>query len=214
MSENRRTEALNAPSREIITGCVLAGGRGQRMGGLDKGLQTLHGQPLAAHAAARLAPQVSCCLISANRHLDDYRTFGFPVWEDAFPDQPGPLAGMLTGLTHASTPWLACVPCDGPDFPIDLVARLADAVARTNAPIAYACTPDTAAGSLRQHPVYALIATHLHSSLAEALIRGERRVMKWMQSQGAVEVAFENARDFLNVNTLEDLAVRHRVSSS
>jgi molybdenum cofactor guanylyltransferase len=198
---------------------VLAGGRGQRMGGLDKGLQLLRGAPLAAHALSRLQPQVGGCMISANRNLDRYGALGVPVWQDDTPDHPGPLAGMLTAMRHADTPWLACVPCDGPDFPVDLVARLAAAAAQARVPVAYACAweadpTDPAQRRLRQHPVYALMATHLHDSLAEALANGERRVMKWMQAHGAAEVVFDDANAFLNVNTLDDLALRHGTSAA
>ncbi|PTT75762.1 molybdenum cofactor guanylyltransferase MobA, partial [Pelomonas sp. HMWF004] len=113
-------------STAAIHGLVLAGGRGARMGGLDKGLQLLAGQPLVAHVLARLAPQAAPLLISANRHLDTYAAFGHPV----LPDPPGlnfagPLAGMLAGLnTLPADAWLLTAPCDCPHLPADLAARL------------------------------------------------------------------------------------------
>src|SRR3954467_2445754 len=106
--------------RAHITGLVLAGGRGSRMGGVDKGLQLHLGEPLARHALDRIAPQVGPRMISANRNLDAYRAMGVPVWPDAVSDYAGPLAGLLAGLQHADTPWLVTVPCDSPDFPDDL----------------------------------------------------------------------------------------------
>ena len=115
-------------AREQITGLVLAGGRGSRMGGVDKGLQSYHGVPLALHALLRLAPQVGSAMINANRNLAAYESFGVPVWPDALPDFAGPLAGFLAGLEHCETPYLVTLPCDSPLFPEDLVARLAQAL--------------------------------------------------------------------------------------
>ena len=127
-----------------ITGLVLAGGRGSRMGGVDKGLQPHLGVPLAAHALARLRPQVGSVMINANRNLAEYRAMGAPVWPDALPDYPGPLAGFLTGLEHCDTPFLVSVPCDSPHFPTDLVARLAQRLELDDAEIAMAQTRKTA----------------------------------------------------------------------
>ncbi|HEV8312245.1 MAG TPA: molybdenum cofactor guanylyltransferase MobA, partial [Burkholderiaceae bacterium] len=114
--------------RQDITGLILAGGRGSRMGGVDKGLQNHHGIPLAMHALLRLQPQVGAMLINANRNLGAYESMGVPVWPDALPDYPGPLAGMLAGLERCTTPYLVTVPCDTPNFPDDLVERLANAL--------------------------------------------------------------------------------------
>jgi molybdopterin-guanine dinucleotide biosynthesis protein A len=112
-------------NRQDITGLILAGGRGSRMGGVDKGLQNHLGIPLALHALLRLQPQVGEVMINANRNLAAYESMGVPVWPDAWADYPGPLAGMLAGLEHCTTPWLVTVPCDAPLFPEDLVTRLA-----------------------------------------------------------------------------------------
>ena len=106
-----------------ITGLILAGGRGSRMGGVDKGLQGFRGQPLALHVLRRLQPQVGSVMISANRNLAAYEAFGVPVWPDGLADHAGPLAGFLIGLEHCTTPWLLTVPCDSPRFPADLAGR-------------------------------------------------------------------------------------------
>jgi len=184
------------PAREAITGIVLAGGRGSRMGGLDKGLQLHRSRPLAMLALERLAPQVGRTMISANRHLDVYAGFGVPVHADSIEGQQGPLAGLLTGLTQARTPWLAAVPCDAPGFPIDLVARLAAAVG--DAPLAIAV-------GARRHPVFCLLRTSLREALARDLAAGERRVERWVLAQGAVEVPFDDEAAFANLNTAADL---------
>ena len=138
--------------RQDITGLVLAGGRGSRMGGVDKGLQKHQGVTLAMHAMLRLAPQVGHVMINANRNLGAYESMGVPVWPDALADYPGPLAGFLAGLEHCETPYLVTVPCDSPRFPEDLVARLAHALAERDAEIAMATTCE-ADGTLQVQPV-------------------------------------------------------------
>lgn len=194
-------------AREDITGLVLAGGRGSRMGGVDKGLQHHAGQPLAAHALQRLRPQVGALMISANRHLADYAALGVPVWPDTLPDQPGPLAGLLAGLRRCSTPWMASVPCDCPHFPADLVARLAAAREAEGTALAVAATRDDAGGDggLRLHPVFCLLGRDLATSLEASLRAGERRVAHWVAQQGASVVCFDDATAFVNVNTPADL---------
>src|SRR5947209_14549865 len=123
-------------ARDDITGLVLAGGRGSRMGGVDKGLQPHRGMPLAMQALLRLAPQVGALMINANRNLGAYESMGVPVWPDALPDYAGPLAGFLAGLERCETPYLVTVPCDSPLFPPDLVERLLAALERDDAEIA------------------------------------------------------------------------------
>jgi len=126
--------------RDQITGMVLAGGRGSRMGGVDKGLQNHLGMPMALHTLLRLAPQVGSVMINANRNLAAYESMGVPVWPDAQADYPGPLAGMLAGLERCETPYLVTVPCDTPNFPLDLVERLARALDAEGADLAMAAT--------------------------------------------------------------------------
>ena len=124
--------------RDDMTGLILAGGRGSRMGGVDKGLQNHRGVPLALHALLRLGPQVGHAMINANRNLGAYESFGVPVWPDPVEDFAGPLAGFLAGLEHCETPLLLTVPCDTPNFPEDLAARLASALAAEQAELASA----------------------------------------------------------------------------
>jgi molybdopterin-guanine dinucleotide biosynthesis protein A len=196
-------------TRARMTGLVLAGGRGTRMGGLDKGLQPLAGEPLARHAAKHLAPQVATLLISANRHLDDYERLGEPfgarVIQDAEDDFPGPLAGLLAGLRAAPTELLLCVPCDTPGLPDNLAARLVAALDGAQADIAMASTCDSE-GNARLHPVVAVVRTTLADDLAAYLHTGERKVRTWYARHKHIEVPFEDERAFYNANSLHDLA--------
>ncbi|QGZ61930.1 molybdenum cofactor guanylyltransferase MobA [Paraburkholderia acidisoli] len=196
-----------------ITGLVLAGGRGQRMGGVDKGLQPLHGQPLAAHVLARLAPQTGTLLISANRNSQTYAALGAPwharVLADTLPDFPGPLAGLLAGLREARTDWLLSAPCDSPWLPADLAARCMETALARDASIVTASTTD-AAGEVSMHPVFALIRTTLADDLAAYLEAGERKVRAWYARHTAAVVPFHDERAFYNINSLQDLAAFDR----
>ncbi|MGF6510083.1 molybdenum cofactor guanylyltransferase MobA [Paraburkholderia sp. 32] len=195
--------------REQITGLVLAGGRGTRMGGVDKGLQPLHGEPLAAHVLRRLAPQTGPLMISANRHPDTYAALGAPyratLVADTLPDFPGPLAGMLAGLRAAGTVYLLSAPCDSPWLPADLAARLADALDANHADIATVATVDTG-GETSLHPVFALMRTAVADDLAGFLASGERKVRAWYARHKTVEVVFADERAFYNANSLQELA--------
>ncbi|WP_200843679.1 molybdenum cofactor guanylyltransferase MobA [Pantoea sp. 18069] len=195
-----------------ITGLVLAGGRGARMGGVDKGLQPFRGLPLARHALQRLAPQVGSCLVNANRHLERYADFGVPVWPDSLSDYAGPLAGFLCGLSHCPTPWLLTVPCDTPLFPLDLAQRLASAAAARNAEIVFAAGRETDAqghARWRDQPVFCLLQAALLPSLQQYTAQGGRKIDTWARAHRCISVAFDRPEDdpraFANANTLQEL---------
>lgn len=188
--------------RQHITGLVLAGGRGSRMGGVDKGLQNLQGLPLVQHALTRLGPQVGRVVVNANRNLPAYEALGADVWPDASADFAGPLAGFLVGLTHASTPYVLTVPCDVPRLPLDLAARLAAALVHDQADIAMAA-------QISRQPVFCLMKVSLAESLARFIQAGGRKVGAWTAQHHTVYVDFDKATDdplaFANVNTLAEL---------
>jgi molybdopterin-guanine dinucleotide biosynthesis protein A len=192
-------------ARSEITALVLAGGQGTRMGGADKGLLPWHGVPLALQAARRLQLQARTVAINANRHLADYRAWGFAIWPDADQQWRGPLAGLLAGLQACTTAWLACVPCDCPRFPLDLVARLAQAGVPARQDLRLA----RAQGHLQ--PLFALVPVQAADSLAEFLGRGGRRAADWFASHAAVAVDFDLPGDdplaFTNLNTPHDWTV-------
>ena len=189
--------------RDDITGLILAGGRGSRMGGVDKGLQNHRGIPLAMHALMRLERQVGHIMINANRNLGAYDAFGVPVWPDALADYPGPLAGFLAGLERCETHYLVTVPCDTPDFPDDLVERLAAALVANDAEIAMAATRN--AEGIQVQPVFCL----MHTSVMESLVRftqsGQRKIDKWTAHHRCVEVPFDDEAAFFNANTMQEL---------
>ncbi len=198
---------MHIPASDI-TGLILAGGRGSRMGGVDKGLQNFNGMPLALHTMLRLAPQVGGLMINANRNLAAYESFGVPVWPDVLPDFAGPLAGFLTGLERCETPWLATVPCDTPLFPHDLVARLSESAQAQEAEIAMAAGREED-GQLRTQPVFCLLRVELLESLVRFTQGGGRKIDAWTARHRTVTVPFDapgdEARAFCNANTLAQL---------
>ena len=190
-------------ARDDITGLILAGGRGSRMGGVDKGLQNHLGTPLALHALLRLGPQVGEVMINANRNLGAYESMGVPVWPDTLPDYAGPLAGFLTGLERCETPFMVTVPCDSPRFPLDLVERLADGLESQQAEIALAATRE--GDATRVHPVFCLMTTSLLESLVRFTQGGQRKIDRWTAQHRCVEVVFDDAAAFANANTAGEL---------
>jgi molybdopterin-guanine dinucleotide biosynthesis protein A len=183
-----------------ITGLILAGGRGSRMGSVDKGLQLFKGKPMVAHVLARLQPQVDEILINANRNINDYEKFGFRIIPDAIDGFAGPLAGLHIGMTHASHPLVATVPCDSPFLPLDLITRLFAAMQKSNADLAVAKTFD------QPHPVFCLVKTSLAPHLQTFLESGQRKIDKWYATLSVVEVQFDDEEAaFSNINTVEEL---------
>ena len=193
---------------EDITGLVLAGGRGSRMGGVDKGLQNHLGMPLALHCLLRLQLQVGSAMVNANRNLGAYESMGVPVWPDTQADFAGPLAGMLVGLEHCETPWLVTVPCDTPNFPLDLVERLAAAAQTEDADIAMAATqePDAQGQPVVQvQPVFCLLKASLLESLQTFLDSGQRKIDRWTAQHRCAIAVFDDSAAFFNANTVEEL---------
>ena len=192
--------AKGAPVSEI-TGLVLAGGLGRRMGGVDKGLVELDGRPMVAHVLDRLAPQVDAVLINANQNADRYGAFGHPVVPDRIAGFAGPLAGLHAGLSVSNRPLLVTVPCDSPFLPLDLVARLRDALEARHAQLAVAKTGDQA------QPVFSLVRRDVLDDLTAFLEGGGRKIDAWYARLVVVEVSFDDeAAAFANINTREELS--------
>jgi molybdenum cofactor guanylyltransferase len=192
-----------------ITGVVLAGGRGSRMGGVDKGLQPFNDEPLALHVLRKLTPQCGAMLISANRNIEIYARLGDPfqakVIADSAPDYPGPLAGIAAAMRAAKTQFVLIAPCDAPFTDPDLAVRLAAGLSAGSADIAMASVVD-AAGERHVHPVCALLRTSLVADLDACILAGDRKVRAWYARHKAVEVTFANDRAFYNINDLQQLA--------
>jgi molybdopterin-guanine dinucleotide biosynthesis protein A len=189
--------------KEQITGLILAGGKGTRMGSVDKGLQLFRGAPMAQHVLRRLQPQVGALLINANQHADRYAVLGAPVWPDEFSGFAGPLAGLHTGLSHCQTPYLVTAPCDSPFMPTDLVEKLSAALIAAQADIAVAVTGEDA--TRQRHPVFCLLSTHLKDDLADYLGKGGRKMDAWFARHAQVEVYFADETACANINTVDEL---------
>ena len=194
-----------------ITGLILAGGRGSRMGGSDKGLQNFHGLPLALQTLMRLQLQslpLQEVMINANRNLAAYEALGVPVWTDSIDGFAGPLAGFQTGLERCETPLMLTVPCDTPLFPLDLVERLFRALDEQDADLAMAAAPE-ADGTVRAQPVFCLIKTELLESLVKFTQSGGRKIDAWTAQHRCAIVHFDLPSDspqaFANANTLAEL---------
>jgi len=181
-----------------VTGMVLAGGQGRRMGGVDKGLQLLHGKPMVAAVLGRLAPQVDEILINANQNLDAYGRFGHRVVPDTIGGFAGPLAGLHAGLGEARHALVLTVPCDSPFLPLDLFRRLYDQMGEKD--LAVAKTGD------QPHPVFALVRKSVRKNLEEFLSSGGRKIDAWYAGLKVVEVLFDDeAEAFRNINTRAEL---------
>lgn len=207
-SESQRSACADSECRQSgapdsgrgVTGVILAGGLGRRMGGIDKGLQPFAGKPMVASVIERLAPQVSTLSINANRNPDAYAAFGLPVWPDRLQGFAGPLAGLLAGLQGADTPLVVTVPCDSPFLPADLVVRLRTALEEACADLAFARADG------RDHPVFCLCKRELAESLETYLASGQRKVADWFAGLNVVSVAFDDCPEsFVNINTPDEL---------
>ena len=185
----------------MITGLVLAGGQGRRMGGVDKGLEPLRGRPMVEWVIERLAPQVDEVIVNANANTDRYGAFGHRVVGDAIGGFAGPLAGLHAGLSAARHPLLVTVPCDSPFLPRDLVARLQDRLDRDGCELAVAKTGD------QPHPVFSLVRASVLPHLTAFLEGGGRKIDAWYATLKVAEVPFDDEVDaFSNINTRAELA--------
>lgn len=187
-------------ARENITGAILAGGQARRMGGADKGLIALHGKPLITYVIDTIKPQVGNLIINANRNLDQYSAFGYPVIPDNLPRQAGPLAGIASTLRAAKTDYVLIVPCDSPYLPHDLIARLAVALTQTHAEVA------VAHDGTRMQPVVALLQRDLAEDIQQSIQRGHNKTERWMTSRHLALADFsDQPQAFKNINTPEDM---------
>jgi molybdopterin molybdotransferase len=190
-------------SKEMISGLILAGGRGTRMGHVDKGLQAFGASTMVEHVLARLAPQVATLAINANQTLERYEALGLPVWPDDTPGFAGPLAGLEAGLRRCATSLLLTVPCDSPFLPEDLAERLHTGLRDAGADLALAVTEEN--GLRQPHPVFCLVKASLAPLLSEYLAAGGRRMDGWYPRIKVTEVLFDDAAAFRNINTLDEL---------
>lgn len=188
-----------------VTGLILAGGLGRRMGSVDKGLVVFRGRTMVESVIQRLHSQVDELLINANRNVEVYGSFGFRVVSDEIEGYAGPLAGLERGLAEASHELIVTTPCDSPFLPFDLVARLRSALEHCHADLAVAKT------GVQPHPVFCLARRTLHAHLRAFLLSGGRKIDAWYGSLNSVEVSFDDeAEAFANINTKQELETLQR----
>lgn len=193
-----------------ITGLILAGGRAQRMGGIDKGLILFNNKPLIESTITRLKPQVDSILINANRNVTKYAHYGYPVIMDETPDFSGPLAGFSIGLKHCKTPYLLTSPCDSPLLPTDLAQKMMVELEASHLDLVYASSIEH--GKLWAQPVFCLMRSSLRDSLNDFLSKGDLKIDRWFKELNSGTTVFENTNSFTNVNTPEELEALEKVS--
>jgi len=199
---------MNSPGKDNITAVVLAGGRGRRLGGQDKGLMELDGRPMIEHILNLVTPQVNAVIINANRNQQVYAELGHPVISDNMTDYQGPLAGFAAALAATDTDYIMTLPCDGPYVPADLVSRLSAAVIENDAELA------VAHDGQRMQPVYALIPRSLLGSLQDFLDAGDRKIDLWYARHDTALADFSDVIDtFFNINTDDDLRKADKTGS-
>jgi len=198
-------------SSKDITGLILAGGRAQRMGGIDKGLIPFHGKPLIESTIAKLKPQTQSIIINANRNITKYAGYGYPVIMDETPDFSGPLAGFSVGLKACKTPYLLTSPCDSPLLPNNLAELLSAEMEHGDFELVYASSKE-ADGKVWAQPVFCLMRANLLESLANFLLKGDLKIDRWFKELRSSTVVFEDPLVFANVNTPEELKSLEAIS--
>jgi molybdopterin-guanine dinucleotide biosynthesis protein A len=199
-------------SSKDITGLILAGGRAQRMGGIDKGLIPFHNKPLIESAIAKLKPQVQTLLINANRNITKYAGYGYLVIMDETPDFSGPLAGFAVGLKSCKTPYLLTSPCDSPLLPNKLAELLSAEMERGDFELVYASSKEVD-GKVWAQPVFCLMRANLQDSLKNFLLKGDRKIDRWFKELRSSTVIFDDPQVFANVNTPEELKALEEASA-
>ena len=199
---------MNSPGKDNITAVVLAGGRGRRLGGQDKGLMELDGRPMIEHILNLVTPQVNAVIINANRNQQVYADSGHPVISDNMTDYQGPLAGFAAALAATDTDYIMTLPCDGPYVPADLASRLSAAIIENDAELA------VAHDGQRMQPVYALIPRSLLGSLQDFLDAGDRKIDLCYARHDTALADFSDVIDtFFNINTDDDLRTADKTGS-
>ena len=186
--------------KEQITAVILAGGKGSRLGGLDKGLVVYQGRPIIEHILEAVSPQVGSIVINANRNLETYAGYGYPIISDKLSDFQGPLAGISAAMLSVNTPYILTLPCDGPLVSSDFVKRLIEAMENNSYALAVAHDGE------RMQPAHALIPVNLLDKLNTYLQSGERSIRHWFGGQEHALADFSDTPEiFYNINTMEQL---------
>lgn len=195
---------MNTSAPSTVTGVILAGGQGRRMGGQDKGLIPYRERPLISHIITLLKPQVDEVIINANRNIEQYQEYSYPIVEDTLTNFCGPLAGMLSAMQACQTDFILTCPCDSPQLSPQLRQRLMETLLANQADIAVAHDGD------RLQPVFCLIPCRLADHLENYLAQGNRKIDLWFAQHNTVAADFSDQADsFINFNQPEDIVAHH-----
>lgn len=194
------TNSINENSPSRVTGIILAGGAGQRMGGADKGWLPFHNKALIEHVSERFRPQVERIIISCNRNMDRYRQLGYQIVMDAAANYQGPLAGICAGLQLVQTEWAAIVPVDAPFLPTNLVRALISSAQSDNADACYVRNNE------KMEPTFCVLKKDRLGDLQLFIDRDSKQsVRTFLESVNAAHCQFHDAFAFKNLNTPADL---------
>jgi molybdenum cofactor guanylyltransferase len=190
---------MSLDTNDICT-VILAGGQGRRMQGQDKGLLEWRGKPLIEHVLEALQVDLQGLMISANRNIERYRSYGYPVLHDSIGDYQGPLIGILTAMQHCRRNYLLCIPCDSPEPPPQLVERLSDCMLREDARCAICYD------GKRLQPLFSLLSRNLQPQLEQFLADGRRKVHDFFEESYPAICDFSDLQQhFYNFNNPEDM---------
>ncbi len=187
-------------SNKQVTAVILAGGKGRRLQGSDKGLVPFKQRPMIEHILEMISPQVSNIIINANRNQQTYADYGYPVISDEMSDFQGPLAGFAVAMSKVTTSHILTLPCDGPFISTDYVTRMIEVLNEDQAELAIAHDGE------RMQPVHALIPVNLLDSLLEFLQTGDRKIDRWYAKHCYTFADFSGTPNiFQNINTESQL---------
>ena len=178
---------------------ILAGGKATRMNNQDKGLVLVNGTPLIENLLEKISVKTSNIIINANRNIDKYKSYNYPVIKDALDDFQGPLSGIYSLLKMINTDYLITLPCDCPNFSWEVIQKMIDEVDKSKG-------VSIAHNGLRSQPVFMLVSKDKVKSLHDYLANGDRKIDIWYQNNSYQYIFFnEDSTYFDNINTTEQL---------
>ena len=187
----------------VITGVIVAGGQGSRVGFQQKALLPYQGEPILKPILALLGSQVNNVWVNANDEMERYQAFSEQLFSDEYQGFLGPLAGMHAAWQYIQTDWAVFVPCDNPNLPNDFVSRLQKAYQQQPNPIVVVHDGE------RLQPLYIMMHRSMQESLSQAIAKGHLSVNRWVKENDFTEASFADCcpKAFQNMNTLASFDV-------